>query len=77
MRKGASRAGQFGFYLTLESMGFVIGSYLGGILYTLNPTSIFYTTSISFVALALLAWLSFRSKAESLPSERREEFEAT
>jgi len=77
MRKGASRAGQFGFYLTLESMGFVIGSYLGGILYTLNPTSIFYTTSISFVALALLAWLSFRTKSESLPSERREEFKAT
>jgi MFS family permease len=68
VRKGASRAGQFGFYLTLESLGFVFGSYLGGILYTLNPKSMFYTTSTSFIALALLAWLSFRNKAESLPS---------
>ena len=63
VRKGASRAGQFGFYLTLESLGFVFGSYLGGILYTLNPASMFYTTPTSFMALALLAWLSFRNKA--------------
>jgi predicted MFS family arabinose efflux permease len=62
VRKGGSRAGQFGFYLTMESLGFVIGSYLGGILYTLNPTSMFYATSTSFIALALLAWLSFRTK---------------
>jgi len=64
VRKGGSRAGQFGFYLTLESLGFVIGSYVGGILYTLNPTSMFYVTSTSFMALALLAWLSFRTKTE-------------
>ncbi len=76
VRKGASRAGQFGFYLTLESLGFVIGSYLGGILYTLNPASIFYATSTSFIALALLAWLSFRSKAESSPLEQSRESEA-
>ena len=76
VRKGASRAGQFGFYLTLESLGFVFGSYLGGILYSLNPTSMFYTTSTSFIALALLVWLSFRDKAESLPSKRRGESEA-
>ena len=63
VRKGASRAGQFGFYLTLESLGFVLGSYLGGLLYTLTPISIFYTTSMSFVALAILAWLSFRQNA--------------
>ncbi|TMI17569.1 MFS transporter [Candidatus Bathyarchaeota archaeon] len=75
VRKGASRAGQFGFFLTLESLGFVIGSYLGGILYTLNPTNIFYTTSTSFIALALLAWLSFRSKAEPAPSEPSRESE--
>jgi predicted MFS family arabinose efflux permease len=77
VRKGASRAGQFGFYLTLESLGFVFGSYLGGILYTLNPTSMFYATSISFIALALLARMGFRDKAESLPSERRGNSKAT
>src|SRR2546428_1549129 len=76
VRKGASRAGQFGFYLTLESLGFVAGSYLGGILYTMNPTTMFYTTSTSFIALALLAWLSFRRKAEPSPSEPSGESEA-
>jgi MFS family permease len=69
VRKGASRAGQFGFYLTLESLGFVFGSYLGGLLYTLTPISIFYTTSASFTALALLSWLSFRKTPESSPSK--------
>jgi DHA1 family multidrug resistance protein-like MFS transporter len=69
VRKGGSRAGQFGFYLTMESLGFVIGSYLGGIVYTLNPTSMFYATSTSFIALAVLAWLSFRTKAEPSPSK--------
>ena len=70
VRKGASRAGQFGFYLTLESLGFVSGSYLGGLLYTLTPLSIFYITSGSFIALAILAWVSFRKNAESLRSIR-------
>jgi DHA1 family multidrug resistance protein-like MFS transporter len=69
VRKRGSRAGQFGFYLTMESLGFVIGSYLGGIVYTLNPTSMFYATSTSFIALAVLAWLSFRTKAEPSPSK--------
>ena len=76
VRKGGSRAGQFGFYLTLESLGFVVGSYLGGILYTLNPTTMFYTTPTLFIALALLAWLSFRRKAEPSPSEPSGESEA-
>ena len=76
VRKGASRAGQFGFYLTLESLGFVAGSYLGGILYTLNPTTMFYTTSTSFIALAVLAWLSFRTKPESSPSKLNRESKA-
>jgi DHA1 family multidrug resistance protein-like MFS transporter len=76
VRKGASRAGQFGFYLTLESLGFVFGSYLGGALYTLNSRSIFYTSSTSFIALALLARLSFRDKAESSPSAHRGDSEA-
>ena len=76
VRKGGSRAGQFGFYLTLESLGFVVGSYLGGILYTLNPTTMFYTTPTLFIALALLAWLSFRRKAEPSPSEPSGESDA-
>jgi len=76
VRKGASRAGQFGFYLTLESLGFVFGSYLGGILYTLNPTSMFYATSTSFIALALLARFGFRDKAESSLSGQRADSEA-
>ncbi|HEX4921237.1 MAG TPA: MFS transporter, partial [Candidatus Bathyarchaeia archaeon] len=33
IRPGATRGGQYGFYLTFESLGFVVGSYLGGILY--------------------------------------------
>src|SRR5438093_5338515 len=57
VRKGGSRAGQFGFYLTLESLGFVVGSYLGGILYNLNPINIFYITPKLFIELALLVWL--------------------
>jgi DHA1 family multidrug resistance protein-like MFS transporter len=76
VRKGASRAGQFGFYLTMESLGFVFGSYLGGILYTLNPTTMFYTTPTLFIALALLAWRSFRDKAESQSSEGTENSKA-
>jgi MFS family permease len=75
VRKGASRAGQFGFYLTMESLGFVLGSYLGGLLYTLTPISIFYTTSTAFVALAILAWLSFREKAEPSATKRTLESE--
>jgi len=76
VRKGASRAGQFGFYLTLESVGFVIGSYLGGILYTVNPATMFYATPTLFTGLALLAWLSFRSRSESSTSEPSGETQA-
>ena len=71
VRKGASRAGQFGFYLTMESLGFVLGSYLGGLLYTLTPISIFYTTSTSFAALAILAWLSFLQNANPRPQNEQ------
>ena len=59
-RQDASRAGQYGFYLTLEYLGFVVGSYLGGFLYTLDPTIVFFTTSTSFLALAILATLGLR-----------------
>ena len=34
IREDATRGGQYGFYLTFESLGFVVGSYLGGLLYS-------------------------------------------
>src|SRR2546428_2538977 len=61
-RRDASRAGQYGFYLTLENLGFVAGSYLGGVLYSLDPTLVFCTTSASFLALATLAAFSFHGR---------------
>jgi predicted MFS family arabinose efflux permease len=55
MREGKSRAGQFGFYLTFEQLGLVIGSFIGGFLYASNHTSVLITTSVLFVLLAALA----------------------
>jgi MFS family permease len=55
MRHGKSRAGQFGFYLTFEQLGFLVGSFVGGFLYTSNHTSVLITTSFLFVLLARLA----------------------
>jgi len=62
VRKGASRAGQFGFYLTLEGLGFAAGSILGGVLYRQSFTNMFYVTPALFIVLALIAWFVFRSK---------------
>jgi len=78
IRQGASRAGQYGFYLTLESLGFVAGSYLGGMLYTINPAIGFYTTAVSFLALALVAALTnFQAKrAPAADSQDGKEFKA-
>lgn len=64
-RKDASRAGQYGFYLTLENLGFVAGSYLGGFLYAINPTIDFSTTSASFLGLAALAVLGFKTSSRA------------
>src|SRR5207302_5885288 len=61
MRQGKSRAGQFGFYLTFEQLGFLVGSLIGGFLYSSNHTSILIITSILFIVLASLA--RFRIKA--------------
>src|SRR5205807_491788 len=55
MREGKSRAGQFGFYLTFEQLGLVVGSFIGGFLYASNHTSVLITTSVLFVLLAALA----------------------
>jgi len=63
MRQGKSRAGQFGFYLTFEQLGFLVGSFIGGFLYSTNHTSILITTSILFVVLAALAALRIRKGA--------------
>jgi len=60
MRQGKSRAGQFGFYLTFEQLGFLVGSFIGGFLYSSNHTSILITTSILFVVLAVLAGFRIR-----------------
>jgi MFS family permease len=75
-RHDASRAGQYGFYLTLENLGFVAGSYGGGFLYALDPTIVFYTTSVLFLALAILAALGFRGKGELAPTEPKLEPES-
>jgi len=72
-RPKASRAGQYGFYLTLENLGFVAGSFLGGLLYTLNPTIVFYITSAMFFALAVLAALVFRGRGGPATSESKSE----
>ncbi len=59
-RQGASRAGRFGVYLTLEQLGFVAGSYLGGPLYVLQPALGLYLTAMSFAGLAVLGFLGIR-----------------
>jgi MFS family permease len=51
----STRGGRFGFYLTLETLGFAIGPYLGGYLYGINPVSIFAATAVCFVGLAAFA----------------------
>lgn len=60
MRQGKSRAGQWGFYLTLEQLGFVVGAFIGGILYADNHASVLIVTGILFVALAALSGFRIR-----------------
>jgi MFS family permease len=60
MRQGKSRAGQFGFYLTFEQLGFVVGAFIGGFLYASNHASNLITTFLLFMVLAALA--GFRIK---------------
>jgi len=63
--RGGSRAGRFGIYLTFEQLGFVIGSFIGGLFYTWKPTSIFIATSLLFVLLAALSALRIRGVGAS------------
>ena len=65
MREGKSRAGQFGFYLTFEQLGLVVGSFIGGFLYASNRTSVLITTSVLFVLLAALAGFRIKRAATS------------
>lgn len=66
IRSGASRAGGYGFYLTLENLGFVAGSYIGGFLYSINPVAGFVVTGSSFLLLSLLVGVTnFRTRAPS------------
>jgi len=60
MRQGKSRAGQWGFYLTFEQLGFVVGAFIGGLLYAGQHASVFITASFLFVVLAALALLGIR-----------------
>ncbi len=65
IRPGATRAGQYGFYLTLESLGFVTGSYLGGFLYSVNTASGFALAVVLFLLLASTAAVtSFKVKEQ-------------
>jgi MFS family permease len=60
MRQGKSRAGQWGFYLTFEQLGFVVGAFIGGFLYAANHTSVLLTTALLVVVLAGIAGFGIR-----------------
>lgn len=63
IRSGASRAGQYGLYLTLENLGFVGGSYAGGFLYSISPLDGFAVTAAIFLGLASLVGVTnFRTR---------------
>ncbi len=60
VRKGKSRTGQFGFYLTFEQLGFFVGALIGGFLYSRSPESVFITTAILLLLFAALSGLRIR-----------------
>jgi len=53
-RQDATRGGQYGFYLTLESLGFVAGSLVGGLFYQASLVEGFIIAVLSFLSLALI-----------------------
>ena len=66
-RPGKSRAGQYGFYLTFESLGFVAGSYLGGFYYSINQQTGFVIAVVLFLLFALAAtFVGFRAEKPSM-----------
>jgi MFS family permease len=60
VRRGKSRTGQFGFYLTFEQLGFFVGALIGGFLYSRSPESVFITTAILLLLFAALSRLRIR-----------------
>ena len=58
LRQDATRGGQYGFYLTFESLGFVVGAYLGGLLYSASLTDGFLVAVVAFLSLALIVGVS-------------------
>ena len=72
MRQGKSRAGQWGFYLTFEQLGFVVGAFIGGFFYASNHASVLLTTFVLFVLMAALA--GFRIKRVALASQTPNEY---
>ena len=60
MGKRTSRTGQYGFYLTFEQLGFVVGSFIGGLLYVRSVESVFITTTILLLLLAVLSRFRIR-----------------
>ena len=64
-RPGASRAGTFGFFLTMESVGLIIGSYLGGLIYGVSPVRLIVSGAIIFILLAIFSWVRLESLDES------------
>ena len=69
IRSARSRAGQYGFYLTLESLGFVAGSYLGGYLYLVTPETGFVAAIVLFLLLAPVARIA-SFKIEEAPGAK-------
>ena len=64
-RPGASRAGTFGFFLTMESVGLIIGSYLGGLIYGVSPVRLIVSGAIIFILLAIFSWVRLESLDQS------------
>jgi predicted MFS family arabinose efflux permease len=61
-KPGASRAGTFGFYLTIESIGLIVGSYLGGLIYGVSPANLIASGATIFVLLAVFSRLTLGSR---------------
>jgi MFS family permease len=65
--KTGSKSGQYGLYLTFEYVGLAIGSILGGILYSANPTYGFTLSIVIFLILALTVGLTRFQEKKSSP----------
>ena len=69
IRQDSTRGGQYGFYLTFESLGFVMGSYLGGLLYLASLIDGFTVAVGLFLSLAMVtAMTSFSGRSVSSAS---------